>query len=152
MYETLFPDINYEKLLTVNKNGNNIIVDESYFTEFMIIDRSNKNPDFPIEIVGVGNIIVYCDFKKNVGFFIWKNVIKEEEEEEDDGQPRSRLFPAIAIGSLVTTGAVIGTLFGLGIIGGKTKKKRILRKGIKRIKVKTNRKSRKSRKNKKNKN
>jgi hypothetical protein len=68
---------------------------------------------------------------------------EEEEEEEDDGQPRSRLFPAIAIGSLVTTGAVLGTLFGLGIIGGKTKKKRILRKGKNMVKVKTNRKSRK---------
>jgi hypothetical protein len=149
-YKNIFPNINDNKIINVTHNGNNIIIDESYFSSLIIlkpVDPFENISDDPIENMGVANVFVYCDFKKDVGFFIWKSVIKEpepdqnqgqqEEEEEDDGQPRSRLFPAIAIGSLVTTGAVLGTLFGLGIIGGKTKRKRILRK------IKTSKKNRK---------
>ena len=149
-YQKLFPNIGNTQLMIVNANKQNITLDESRFVSLMKLFPVS---DPPFKNVGIANVVVYCDFKKDMGFFIWKMLIneeeeEEEEEEEDDGQPRSRLFPAIAIGSLVTTGAVLGTLFGLGIIGGKTKKKRILRKGKNRVKVKTNRKSRKNRKNK----
>ena len=153
MHKTTFPDISNTKLILVNKEGNKVIVDESNFTALMIIDPLNKDPDNPIIIIGVAKVCVYCDFDKNVGFFIWKNAIKEEEptqEQQGEEEQAKTSINNIVLGSIgaavVATGAVVGTLFGVGILGGKSKKARKMKKA-----KKTRRKKATNTKNKKNK-
>ena len=162
IYEATFPDINDTKLITVNKVDDKIIVDESFFTLLSIIkpfDSTGGISNDPLEVIGVAKTVVYCDFDKNVGFFIWKSTIKEEienaaEEQEQNQEQTKTSINNILLGSIgaaaVATGAVVGTLFGVGILGGKSKKnkknkkrrkgQKTRRKTKKRTKRRTNKK------------
>jgi hypothetical protein len=148
-YKDIFPNINNNKIINVTHNSDNIIIDESYFTALIIlkpVDPFENISDDPYEDVGVAAVFVYCDFKKDKGFFIWDKKIKpqqeqqyqQEEQEQRDLDPEQARTSInnIVLGSIgaaaVATGAVVGTLFGVGVFGGKSKKKRKTRKSIRK--------------------
>jgi hypothetical protein len=150
-YKNIFPNINNNKIINVTHNSDNIIIDESYFTALIIlkpVDPFENISDDIYEDVGVAAVFVYCDFKKDKGFFIWDKKI-----EQDPEQARTSINN-IVLGSIgaaaVATGAVVGTLFGVGVLGGKSKKERKTRKTTRKNKKITRRtKKRKTRRNKK---
>ena len=169
-YESIFPNINDNKIINVNRDGDTVIIDESYFASLIILkpfDPVENISDEIYEDVGVANVFVYCDFKQDKGFFIWDKKIKQEQQDlqdqqEEEEQDQQELDPQqartsinnIVLGSIgaaaVATGAVVGTLFGVGILGGKSKKDRKTRKTTRKNKKITRRtKKRKTRRNKK---
>lgn len=143
-YKNIFPNINDNKIININRDGDTVIIDESYFTSLIIlkpVDPFENISDEPIENVGVANVFVYCDFKQDKGFFIWDKKINQQQQEQQQQQQEQReLDPEqartsinnIVLGSIgaaaLATGAVVGSLFGVGILGGKSKKKKKTRK------------------------
>jgi hypothetical protein len=92
----------------------------------------NPGPNDEFETYCSVSIILFYNGEKNKAFFLWKrNKCSQQESPQPELQQdphQTRAIYNIVLGSIVATGAVVGTLFGVGVLGGKSKKKRKTRK------------------------
>lgn len=140
-----------EKPINVNIISNrdsskkaNIFVEGDY----NISNVMNPGPNDEFESYCTVSTMFFYNGEKNAAFFLWK-------KNECSQQARTSINNIIlgSIGAaVVATGAVVGTLFGVGVLGGKSKKKRKTRNRTtieRRKKRKTTRKTRTKKINKK---
>jgi hypothetical protein len=136
-----------EKPISVNIISNktpgkkaNISVEAHY----NVSNIMNPGPNDEFETYCSVSIILFYNGEKNKAFFLWKRnkcsqkespgpeLQQQEEELQQDPQQARTSINNIVLGSIgaavVATGAVVGTLFGVGVLGGKSKKKRKTRK------------------------